>query len=72
MPKDSHVKLSGVIETVHPGGQFKVILENGAEVKAQLCGQMRKNRIRVILGDKVEVAMSPYDLTHGLITFRFK
>jgi hypothetical protein len=44
----------------------------GAAVRAQLCGRMRKFRIRVILGDRVTVALSPYDLTHGMIVFRDK
>lgn len=72
MPKDSHVQLRGRVSNVHPGGQFSVTMENGVEVTARLCGKMRKNRIRVILGDEVEVSLSPYDLTHGIITFRGK
>jgi len=72
MPKDSHVQLNGKISDVHPGGQFTVRLENGSDVNARLCGKMRKNRIRVILGDDVQVSLSPYDLTHGIITFRHK
>lgn len=72
MPKDSHVQLMGRVSNVHPGGQFSVTMENGVEVTARLCGKMRKNRIRVILGDEVEVSLSPYDLTHGIITFRGK
>jgi translation initiation factor IF-1 len=72
MPKDSHITLKGVISDVHPGGQFKVTLDTGTDVTARLCGKMRKNRIRVILGDEVEVSLSPYDLTHGIVTFRHK
>ncbi len=72
MPKDSHVQLTGKVTDVHPGGQFRVTMPNGVEVTAKLCGKMRKNRIRVILGDDVDVALSPYDLTHGIITFRHK
>jgi len=72
MPKDSHVQLMGRVSDVHPGGQFRVTMDNGVEVTARLCGKMRKNRIRVILGDEVEVSLSPYDLTHGIITFRNK
>jgi translation initiation factor IF-1 len=44
----------------------------GPVVRAQLSGRMRKNRIRVVLGDRVTVALSPYDLTHGMITYRLK
>jgi len=72
MPKDSHVQITGTISDVHPGGQFAVTLETGISVTARLCGKMRKNRIRVILGDTVEVSLSPYDLTHGIVTFRHK
>lgn len=72
MPNDSHVTMPGTISDVHPAGQFEVKLDVGNVVTARLCGRMRKNRIRVILGDRVDVSMSPYDLTHGIITFRHK
>jgi translation initiation factor IF-1 len=75
VPKDSHVTMSGRIVTVHPGGQFKVEIDttHGTTfVTAKLCGRMRKHRIRVILGDKVDVGLSPYDMSHGIITFRHK
>jgi len=51
---------------------FKVKLENDHEILAHSSGKMRKNRIRVLAGDKVTVAMTPYDLTKGRITFRWK
>lgn len=70
--RDDHIKLDGVISEVFAGGQFEVTTDNGAKVRAQLCGRMRKYRIRVILGDRVTVALSPYDLTHGMIVFRAK
>ncbi|KPK17899.1 MAG: translation initiation factor IF-1 [Myxococcales bacterium SG8_38] len=66
------MKLSGVVTQVFAGGQFEVTTDSGAKVRAQLCGRMRKFRIRVILGDRVTVALSPYDLTHGMIVFRDK
>lgn len=72
MPKDCHVQVTGIISNVYPGGSFQVQLDSGMLVNAQICGKMRKNRIRVILGDKVDVALSPYDLTHGIVTFRHK
>ena len=75
MPKDSHVTMTGMVVDVHPGGQFRVEIETGevtTQITARLCGKMRKHRIRVILGDKVDVGLSPYDLTHGIITFRHK
>ena len=67
-----HVQVEGVIDQVYAGGQFEVLLDNGARVKAQLSGRMRKYRIRVLLGDRVTVALSPYDLTHGMIVYRAK
>lgn len=71
--RDDHVKLDGVITNVFAGGQFEVRTEaNAGIVRAQLCGRMRKFRIRVILGDRVTVALSPYDLTHGMIVYRAK
>jgi translation initiation factor IF-1 len=70
--RDDHVKLDGTISNVYAGGQFEVKTDAGAVVRAQLCGRMRKYRIRVILGDRVTVALSPYDLTHGMIVYRAK
>lgn len=70
--RDDHVQLEGVVNQVYAGGQFEVGLDNGSTVRAQLCGRMRKFRIRVLLGDRVTVALSPYDLTHGMIVFRSK
>jgi translation initiation factor IF-1 len=70
--RDDHIKVNGVISQVYAGGQFEVTTDSGAKVRAQLCGRMRKFRIRVILGDRVTVALSPYDLTHGMIVFRDK
>ena len=70
--RDDHVKLDGIVTNVFAGGQFEVNTDSGAVVRAQLCGRMRKFRIRVILGDRVTVALSPYDLTHGMIVYRAK
>jgi translation initiation factor IF-1 len=72
LSRDDHVQLDGVVTQVYAGGQFEVQTDAGAVVRAQLSGRMRKNRIRVILGDRVTVALSPYDLTHGMITYRLK
>ena len=72
MSRDDHIRLDGTITDVFAGGQFKVKTDPGTEVRAQLCGRMRKNRIRVILGDRVTVALSPYDLSHGMIVYRAK
>lgn len=70
--RDDHIKLDGTITNVYAGGQFEVETDAGTKVRAQLCGRMRKFRIRVILGDRVTVALSPYDLTHGMIVYRAK
>ena len=70
--REDHIKLEGTITQVYAGGQFEVTTEAGGAVRAQLCGRMRKFRIRVILGDRVTVALSPYDLTHGMIVYRSK
>lgn len=70
MSKGDHIEVDGVVVD-SCGGKFRVDLKNGGEpIIAQLNGRMRQNRIRVIPGDKVRVALSPYDLTRGLIVFR--
>jgi translation initiation factor IF-1 len=72
MVQGDHLEVEGVVTDVFAGGQFTVRTDPGAEVRAQLGGRMRKNRIRVLLGDRVTVRISPYDLTHGLIVYRHK
>ena len=64
--------LEGKITETLPNANFRVELENGHNVLAYLSGKMRRYYIRVLLGDKVKVEMSPYDLTRGRITYRFK
>ena len=65
-------KIEGVVLELLPNAMFKVKLENDHEILAHSSGKMRKNRIRVLAGDKVTVEMTPYDLTKGRITFRWK
>jgi translation initiation factor IF-1 len=72
MPKEDHIELDGVVEEVLAGGMFRVRLESGLTVLAHLAGKMRKFRIRIVLGDSVRIAVSPYDLTKGRIIFRNK
>lgn len=72
MAKEDILELSGTILELLPNAMFKVELENGHTIIAHTAGKMRKNRIRVLVGDKVQVEMTPYDLTKGRITFRFK
>ena len=62
----------GVVTELLPNATFRVKLENEHEIIAHTAGRMRKNRIRVLAGDKVLVEMTPYDLTKGRITYRFK
>ena len=72
MAKDDLVSVDGTITDVRGGGIYAINLENGAKVSARLCGKMKKFKIRIVIGDRVTVAVSPYDTTHGLIMFRHK
>lgn len=72
MSKEDLIEFSGTILELLPNATFRVQLENGHMVLAHTSGRMRKNRIRVLAGDKVTVEMTPYDLTKGRITFRHK
>jgi translation initiation factor IF-1 len=72
MAKEELLEFEGSVEELLPNATFRVKLENGHEIIAHTAGKMRKNRIRVLAGDKVLVEMSPYDLTKGRVTFRFK
>ena len=65
-----HVEVEGVVADEPAGGHFLIQIDGGGTVRAQLGGKLRKNRIRVLVGDRVKVALSPYDLSHGLITYR--
>jgi translation initiation factor IF-1 len=70
--KEEPIEFSGTVTEVLPNAMFRVTLENEHEVLAHTSGKMRKNRIRVLAGDSVTVEMTPYDLTKGRITYRFK
>jgi translation initiation factor IF-1 len=72
MPKEEVLEFPGVVTELLPNAMFRVKLENEHEIIAHTAGRMRKNRIRVLTGDKVLVEMTPYDLTKGRITYRFK
>ena len=71
MGKDA-IEIEGTVTEVLPNATFRVELENGHDVLAYLSGKMRKNYIRVLEGDRVTVEMSPYDLSRGRITYRYK
>lgn len=72
MAKQSSIEQDGVIVEALSNAMFKVELENGHTIIAQISGKMRMHHIRILPGDKVKVEMSPYDLTKGRITFRYK
>lgn len=72
MAKEDLIEFQGKVTEILPNAMFRVELENGHVVLAQVSGRMRKNRIRVLQGDTVTVEMTPYDLTKGRITFREK
>ncbi len=72
MAKQEDVLLDGIVKDVLPNTTFRVVTENGHEVLATMAGKMRRFHIRVLQGDRVTMAVSPYDLTRGRITFRHK
>lgn len=70
MAKEELLEMSGVVVEVLPDSRYRVTLENGHNLVAYSAGKMRKHHIRIILGDKVSLELSPYDLSKGRITFR--
>lgn len=70
--KEEKLEMEGTVVEALPNTMFRVRLDSGHEVLAYLSGRMRKYYIRVLLGDRVLVELSPYDLTRGRITYRFK
>lgn len=71
MAKDA-IEIEGTVREVLPNTNFRVKLENGHEVLAYLSGKMRQHYIRVLEGDRVKVELSPYDLSRGRVTYRYK
>lgn len=72
MAKEDAIELEGVVVEPLPNAMFRVELENGHTVLAHISGKMRMHYIRILPGDKVIVELSPYDLTRGRITYRYK
>ena len=72
MAKQGPIKIDGVITETLPNATFKVKLDNGLEILAHISGKMRMHFIKILVGDKVSVEMSPYDLSKGRITYRYK
>ncbi len=73
LAKEELIPAMGVIVDKQPNAFFKVLIDNSEHVVlAQISGKMRKNRIRILVGDRVSVEMSPYDMSRGRITYRYK
>jgi len=72
MNKEEQIEVEGTVEEVLQGGMFRVKLDNGHKVLVYTSGKMRKHFIKIVLGDKVKVVLSPYDLTKGRVVFRSK
>ena len=72
MAKEEGIRVEGIVEEALPNAVFKVKLENDHEVLAHVSGKMRMHFIRILPGDKVQVELSPYDLTRGRVTYRYK
>jgi translation initiation factor IF-1 len=72
MSKEDIIEVQGTVTETLPNAMFRVQLENGHKILAHISGKMRMHFIRILPGDKVTVELSPYDLTRGRITYRFK
>ncbi|MDA0986476.1 MAG: translation initiation factor IF-1 [Bacteroidetes bacterium] len=72
MSKQDSIKMDGVILDTLPNASFKVKLDNGHEILAHISGKMRMHYIKILVGDKVTIEMSPYDLSKGRISYRYK
>lgn len=72
MSKEDAIQVEGTVIEPLPNAMFRVEIENGHKVLAHISGKMRKHFIRILPGDKVAVELSPYDLTRGRITYRYK
>lgn len=72
MSRDDIIEAEGTVIEILPGTNFRVELSNGHVIIAYLCGKMRQHTVRVCVGDKVKIAMSPYDINKGRITYRNK
>ncbi len=72
MTKEAAIEVEGTVLEPLPNAMFRVELENGHKILAHISGKMRMHFIRILSGDKVKVQLSPYDLTRGRITYRYK
>ena len=71
-PSKHKIEMMGTVKEAFKGTRFRVELDNEHEILAYICGKMRKYYIRILLGDRVKVELSPYDLTQGRIVYRYK
>ena len=71
LSRDDLIQVEGTVTRVLGGGTMEIQCENNIVVRGVLSGRMKKNRIKVMVGDRVQVSVSPYDTSHGLITYRF-
>jgi translation initiation factor IF-1 len=72
LARDDLIQATGTVDKILGGGRYQITLDSGQVVTAQLSGRMRRFRIRVIPGDRVQIGVSPYDPTHGFVTFRLR
>lgn len=72
MAKEENLRMAGIVNEVLPNAMFRVVLENKHTIIAYVGGKMRKHDIKIICGDRVEVEMSPYDLSRGRVVYRSK
>ena len=72
MSKQDLIRMAGRVEEVLPNAMFRVVLENDHRIMATIGGKLRQNNIRILLGDTVEVEMSPYDMNRGRVVYRTK
>jgi translation initiation factor IF-1 len=72
VPKEDVIEIQGTVNETLPNAMFRVSLDHGHKILAHISGKMRMHFIRILPGDKVTVELSPYDLTRGRITYRFK
>lgn len=72
MAKEENIEMEGMVVETLPNTTFRVELDNGHVITAHLSGKMRKNYIRILTGDRVKVEVTPYDLTKGRITYRYR
>ena len=72
MPKEEAIEVEGTVVELLPNAMFRVEVDSGHRVLAHICGKMRMHYIKILHGDKVKVELSPYDLTRGRITYRYR